>query len=403
MVEFYAPWCGHCKSLAPEWKNAAKALKGIVGVVAVDATQATGSASKYEVKGFPTIKFFGDNKGKPLEYQGGRDAKAITDYALGQVSTTVKARAGGKGPKDAGAGSKPAGGEKAKAKKASGGGGKGDVVTLGSDNFEDLVFGSGTPWMVEFYAPWCGHCKNLAPEWKSAAEQMEGAVQFGAVDATVHGDLASRFGVKGYPTIVTFSAGSKGDKDAKPYNQAREAPALVAAAQALAAEAGSAAPAPGVAQLLSQAQWDETCTEGKKLCVLAVLPHILDDGAEKRAARIATLKEAAAKQRGKPLRFFWSQVGAQGPLESALNVGLVPAVFAISGEKKVYIVHKAAFTLEALSTFATSLTTNAGSRGSLPLPASVDLSKAIQAAKEWDGKDEVQEAGSEMSLDELDL
>jgi protein disulfide-isomerase A6 len=60
----------------------------------------------------------------------------------------------------------------------------GPVVLLNKDNWQKEVMKSDDLWMVEFYAPWCGHCKNLAPEWEKAAKQMKGFVKFGAVDMT---------------------------------------------------------------------------------------------------------------------------------------------------------------------------------------------------------------------------
>lgn len=49
--------------------------------------------------------------------------------------------------------------------------------------------------MVEFFAPWCGHCKNLAPHWEQAATELKGKVKLGALDATVHTVTAGRYGV----------------------------------------------------------------------------------------------------------------------------------------------------------------------------------------------------------------
>ena len=51
----------------------------------------------------------------------------------------------------------------------------------------------------------CGHCKNLKPELNKAARSLKGVVRFGNVDATVHRDLAVRFGVSGYPTMFHIS------------------------------------------------------------------------------------------------------------------------------------------------------------------------------------------------------
>ena len=68
MVEFYAPWCGHCKSLAPSWELAAKQLRGVVKVGAVDMDAHPSLGQPYDVKGFPTLKFFGADKSKPIDY-----------------------------------------------------------------------------------------------------------------------------------------------------------------------------------------------------------------------------------------------------------------------------------------------------------------------------------------------
>lgn len=48
-----------------------------------------------------------------------------------------------------------------------------DVVELTASNFRSKVLDSDELWVVEFYAPWCGHCKSLAPEWKKAATQLK--------------------------------------------------------------------------------------------------------------------------------------------------------------------------------------------------------------------------------------
>lgn len=82
MVEFYAPWCGHCKALAPEYNKAAKALDGIVKIGAVDMESDREAGASYGVNSYPTVKFFGVNKSDPVAYEGERKKNAIVDWLL---------------------------------------------------------------------------------------------------------------------------------------------------------------------------------------------------------------------------------------------------------------------------------------------------------------------------------
>ncbi|TYZ62305.1 hypothetical protein PybrP1_009752 [[Pythium] brassicae (nom. inval.)] len=83
---------------------------------------------------------------------------------------------------------------------------KDDVVILTDKNFEREVLKSADYWLVEFYAPWCGHCKNLEPEFKAAAKKLKKQARLGAVDATAHQALAQKYGIQGYPTLKEFGA-----------------------------------------------------------------------------------------------------------------------------------------------------------------------------------------------------
>ncbi|CAK4705886.1 unnamed protein product [Aphanomyces euteiches] len=183
-VEFYAPWCGHCKNLAPTWETLATSFKNVDDVVIakVDADAHRELGQKWEVNGFPTLKFWNKGAKYPDPYNGGRSPDELIAFVNEAAGTNVRI-----------------------ARPFS------HVVDLTEADFASIAQDPTKHALVEFYAPWCGHCKNLAPTWDKLGNVFAGDenVVIAKVDATATGELASKFGVSGYPTIKYFGAGAK--------------------------------------------------------------------------------------------------------------------------------------------------------------------------------------------------
>ena len=81
LIDFHAPWCGHCKALAPEWTKAAASLKALNSsftLAKVDVTIAVETATTYKINSYPTIKMF--RGGKDSDYTGGRTEVDIVSW-----------------------------------------------------------------------------------------------------------------------------------------------------------------------------------------------------------------------------------------------------------------------------------------------------------------------------------
>jgi protein disulfide-isomerase A1 len=97
-----------------------------------------------------------------------------------------------------------------------------DVVDLQKDTFDEFIKGNSLV-LAEFFAPWCGHCKALAPEYEKAATTLkEKDIKLAKVDCTAEAELCQSYGVEGYPTLKVF----RGLDSISPYSGQRKADAI---------------------------------------------------------------------------------------------------------------------------------------------------------------------------------
>ena len=86
------------------------------------------------------------------------------------------------------------------------------TVDITDANFEQEVVASGVPVLVDFWAEWCGPCRMIASTVEGVAEEYTGKVKVGKVNVDENGGTATRFNIRGIPTLLLFKDGKVVDQ-----------------------------------------------------------------------------------------------------------------------------------------------------------------------------------------------
>lgn len=172
-IDFFTPWCPPCLKLLPEWRKAGKQIGDQIAYFGtVDCTMHRSLCQSYNIRSYPTTIFY--NKSVPHSFSGYHTADEIVSFAEDILHPPV--------------------------------------VKLTPETFETLVNGKkeGETWLVDFYAPWCGPCQELAPTYRELAKMLGEDAKLGDVDCQAHADFCSNQHVNSYPQIRLYPHNSQG-------------------------------------------------------------------------------------------------------------------------------------------------------------------------------------------------
>ena len=177
VVNFYEKYCKHCEAFAPEYTKAALKMKKKVKFGKIEGPKHQDFAKRFGVTWYPNVVGF--EKGiktelKAIKYDmKGRAADNIVAFAKDMKRYEMTD----------------------------------DVIELTEANFDEKVFEHDGRFLVEFYAPWCNTCKQIAPDFSQVASHLKNKVKVGKIDGEKYPSIIDRFNITGYPTIFLYGAG----------------------------------------------------------------------------------------------------------------------------------------------------------------------------------------------------
>ncbi|TFK35040.1 protein disulfide isomerase [Crucibulum laeve] len=196
-IEHFSPYCGHCRRFAPTWEKLVEESEvetPTVKLAQVNCAVHGDLCDENGIKGYPTLLMFEDGKIVD-QYKGNREMDDLKVFIKRHIKDTppppqVAPPFEPELPRPI---LNPAG----------------ELLVVTGKTFPTII--AQGPTFVKFYAPWCGHCKKLAPIWNQLARHMQNKVTIAEVNCDDHSDLCKAEGVQGYPTLIYFGNGVKSE------------------------------------------------------------------------------------------------------------------------------------------------------------------------------------------------
>ncbi|KAL1747767.1 thioredoxin-like protein [Schizophyllum fasciatum] len=268
-IEHYSPYCGHCRHFLPTWEQLVKdvangAAQPPVHLAQVNCAVNGDLCNANGVKGYPQMNMF--YNGEMVEqFRDAREPDILKAFIQKHRDAHQNEAPPPPPPPAAEAAApvvlNPTG-----------------TVLVADEKVLPATLALG-PAFIKFYAPWCGHCKKLAPTWELLAQRMQNRLTIAEVDCEAHPAVCKAYNVNGYPTLVYVNqAGVRSE-----YNSGRKLEQLVSFVEK--------ASAPAVVAIKP----DELDARVKEDDVVYLLLHPADD-----TSLLATVAQAASPLLGSP-------------------------------------------------------------------------------------------------------
>ncbi|KAG7562713.1 hypothetical protein FFLO_01873 [Filobasidium floriforme] len=207
LVEHFSPGCGHCRAFAPTYEKLSEENKDLeksrgMFFGQINCQVQGDLCNSHEIKFYPQLKLY-QNSQEIDQYTGDRSHGHLTEYV--QDKSRIFARSLAQNVLV----------ESGREKVTSGVNAEGISVNAGEEELDRMI--KDGPVFVKFYAPWCGHCKKLAPTWAELGTAMKDKLAIAEVNCEALPALCKKHKITGYPTLNLYNAGA-----VKPYNGPRK-------------------------------------------------------------------------------------------------------------------------------------------------------------------------------------